>query len=134
MLATVRVHSGRGIGAVVHDPDAPELSGEVHVDGLYTGKRTANRARRPPARGRIDGQAPGRGCGARDRRSQVPFVVSRESAAVALIRERVASGAIIHADESSAWDILHASYDTRRINRSVEYVAVVLPRTLARLS
>src|SRR2546426_8516095 len=34
------------------------------------------------------------------------------------IRKHVASGTIIHADESSAWERLHASYDTRRVNHS----------------
>jgi hypothetical protein len=49
--------------------------------------------------------------------------VPRESAAVPLIRARVANGAIIMADEAGGWDLLHASYDTRRVNHSVEYVA-----------
>jgi hypothetical protein len=35
-----------------------------------------------------------------------PFVVPRESDAVPLIRQDVASGAIIHADESNAWERL----------------------------
>ena len=51
----------------------------------------------------------------------LPFIVSRESEAVPLIREHVASGTIIHADESNAWERLHASYDVRRVNHSVEY-------------
>ena len=45
----------------------------------------------------------------------LPFIVSRESDAVPLIRQHVASGTIIHADESNAWERLHASYDTRRV-------------------
>jgi hypothetical protein len=53
----------------------------------------------------------------------LPFVVPRESAAIPLIRQHVASGTIIHADEGSGWDLLHASYDTRRVNHSKEYVA-----------
>ena len=53
----------------------------------------------------------------------LPFVVPRESAGVPLIRQRVASGAIVHADEGSGWDRLHASYEMRRVNHSVEYVA-----------
>jgi transposase-like protein len=52
----------------------------------------------------------------------LPFVVPRESAALALIRRHVASGTVVHADESRAWDALHASYDTRRVNHSAEYV------------
>jgi hypothetical protein len=52
----------------------------------------------------------------------VPFVVPRESAALPLIRQHVASGTIINADEAGGWDALHASYETRRVNHSVEYV------------
>src|SRR5216683_8282549 len=51
----------------------------------------------------------------------LPFIVPRESDAVPLMRKNVASGTIIHADESSAWERLHASYDTRRVNHSQEY-------------
>jgi hypothetical protein len=40
-----------------------------------------------------------------------------------LIRKHVASGTIVHADESGAWDALHASYDMRRVNHSIEYVS-----------
>jgi hypothetical protein len=43
--------------------------------------------------------------------NQAESVVPRESEAVPLIREHVASGSIIHADESNAWERLHASYD-----------------------
>jgi len=53
----------------------------------------------------------------------LPFVVARESEGAALVRQRAESGTIIHADESSAWDRLHASYDTRRVNHSLEYRA-----------
>jgi hypothetical protein len=52
-----------------------------------------------------------------------PFVVSRESEAVPLIRQHVASGSIIHADESNTWERLHASYDVRRVNHSIEHKA-----------
>jgi hypothetical protein len=52
----------------------------------------------------------------------LPFIIPRESAALALIRKHVAGGTIVHADESSAWDALHASYDMRRVNHSAEYV------------
>jgi hypothetical protein len=59
---------------------------------------------------------------ARERRGRaLTWVVGKEGDAVPTIRQLVASGTIIHADESSAWDRLHASYDMRRVNRSVEY-------------
>jgi len=53
----------------------------------------------------------------------LPFIVPRESDAVPLMRAHVASGAIVHADESSAWERLHASYEVRRVNHSQEYKA-----------
>jgi hypothetical protein len=51
----------------------------------------------------------------------LPFIVPRKSEAIPLSRKNVASGTIIHADESSAWERLHASYDTRQVNHSQEY-------------
>src|ERR1700732_2687132 len=50
----------------------------------------------------------------------LPFIVPRESAAVPLIRQNVASGTTVHADESGAWDALHASYPMLRVNHSRE--------------
>ena len=51
----------------------------------------------------------------------LPFVVAKEADAVALIRERVAMGSIVHADEAGGWDRLHAYYDVMRINHSVAF-------------
>jgi hypothetical protein len=53
----------------------------------------------------------------------LPFIVPRESDAVPMMRKHVASGAIIHTDESSAWERLHASYEVHRVNHSQEYKA-----------
>jgi hypothetical protein len=49
-------------------------------------------------------------------------VVRSEREAVAIFRKHIASGTVVHADESRAWDILHASFDTRRVNHSIELV------------
>jgi transposase-like protein len=51
----------------------------------------------------------------------LPFVFGKESDALPTIRERIALGSIIHADEARGWDKLHAHYDMRRINHSVSY-------------
>jgi hypothetical protein len=51
----------------------------------------------------------------------LPFVVPHEAAAAGMIRQHVASGTTIHADESRAWDILHASYPMMRVNHSREF-------------
>jgi transposase-like protein len=126
--AFVLAHKLReAMGSEVHNPDQPELSGTVEIDGMYAGGnvKPANKSAE-----RIDRRA----AEARTGKRQVvvvaretlgrtlPFIVARESDAVPLIRQHVASGTIIHADESSAWERLHASYDTRRVNHSVEYV------------
>jgi transposase-like protein len=116
------------LGSEVHSPDHPELSGEVHVDGMYTGGnvRPANKKVERIDRRTAEAQTGKRQVVVVAREilgRTLPFIVPRESAAVPLIRQHVASGTIIHADEGGGWDVLHASYDTRRVNHSVEFVA-----------
>jgi len=43
-------------------------------------------------------------------------VFAAESEALATIRQRIAKGTTVHADESPAWNTLHASFAMRRIN------------------
>lgn len=45
----------------------------------------------------------------------------KKSDVIPTIRQKVASGTILYADESRQWDTLHASYNTRRINHSEAY-------------
>lgn len=114
------------LGSQVHDPAAPDLTGEVHVDGLYTGGhvRPANRKEDRADRRFADAQNGKRQVVvvARERYGRTkPFVVAKESDAVPLIRRHLASGSIVHADEASGWDRLLASYDMRRVNHSREF-------------
>src|SRR6188508_1422335 len=51
----------------------------------------------------------------------LPAVFASEDAAASFIRARVDRASTVHADESSAWNALHARFDTKRINHSVEY-------------
>jgi hypothetical protein len=116
------------MGSQVHYPDDPELSGEVQVDGAYFGGHIKPENRKADRKDRrfAEEQTGKRQVVvvAREVRGRtLPFVVPRESEAVPLIRKHVASGSIIHADESNAWERLHASYDVRRVNHSVEYKA-----------
>jgi transposase-like protein len=116
------------MGLQVHNPDEPELSGEVQVDGAYFGGHVKPENRKADRKDRrLAEEQTGKRqvvVVAREVRGRTrPFVVLRESEAVPLIRKHVASGAIIHADESNAWERLHASYDVRRVNHSVEYKA-----------
>jgi hypothetical protein len=105
-----------------------DLSGEVEVDGAYFGGHVKQENRRAD---RHDRRLAEERTGKRqvvviirERNGRaVPVVVPRESAAVPTIRALVASGTVIHADESAAWDVLHGSYDTHRVNHSVEFVS-----------
>src|SRR6185436_17959773 len=41
--------------------------------------------------------------------------------ALRFIRERIAPGTIVNADEASGWDALHARFEMKRINHSEAY-------------
>jgi transposase-like protein len=121
--AFVLLHKLReAMGATVHAGD--ELAGTVEVDGAYFGGhgRPANRkADRADRRGFDD---PRRlvVVVARERQGRaMPWVVNREVDGVYPIRQHVASGTEVHADEAAGWNILHASYPMKRVNHSVEY-------------
>jgi transposase-like protein len=51
----------------------------------------------------------------------LPFVVPAEAAAVPVIRQRIERGTVVHADESPAWNTLHAGFTMRRINHQDGY-------------
>ena len=114
--------------AIAKEQSEAQLSGVVEVDGAYFGghikqeNQKANRRDR-----RLASEQTGKRQSvvvARERGEigkTLPFVVAKEADAVALIRERVAMGSIVHADEASGWDRLHAYYDVMRINHSVAF-------------
>jgi transposase-like protein len=51
----------------------------------------------------------------------LPSVCASEDAAVSFIRARIAKGTEVHADESPAWNALHARFTMKRINHQVGY-------------
>jgi transposase-like protein len=114
------------LGAEIHNPDEPELAGEIAIDGAYFGGKVKQANRKAD---RTDRRAAEEQTGKRQvvvvareiMGRTLPFIVPRESAAVPLIRAKVASGTIVHADESGAWDALHASYPMLRVNHSREF-------------
>jgi transposase-like protein len=127
--AFVLAHKLReAMGSQVHSPDEPELAGTVEVDGAYFGGHVK-------PENRIEDRRDRRLAEEQTGKRQVvvvlreilgrtlPFIVPRESAAIPLIRKNVETGTIIHADESSAWERLHASYETHLVNHSREYKA-----------
>src|SRR3954470_2232076 len=46
----------------------------------------------------------------------VPAVLKSESAALNFVRSRIAKGTVLNADSSTAWDVLHARFEMKRIN------------------
>jgi hypothetical protein len=86
------------MGSQVHNPDEPELSGEVQVDGAYFGGHIKPENRKADRKDRrLAEEQTGKRqvvVVAREVRGRtLPSVVPRESEAVPLIRQHVASGA-----------------------------------------
>ena len=125
--AFVLAHKLReAMGSQVHNPDEPELAGTVAIDGAYFGGKIKQANRKAD---RTDRRAAEEQTGKRQvvvvvRETMgrtLPFIVPRESAAIPMIRQHVASGTTVHADELGAWDALHASYPMLRVNHSREF-------------
>jgi ribosomal protein L37AE/L43A len=103
-----------------------KVSGTVEVDGAYFGGHTKPKNK---ASERVDRRLAEEQTGKRrvvvvirqrDGRT-LPFVTRKESEGTPLVRQHVAPGSTIHADEASGWDSLYAHFDMRRVNHSVEY-------------
>lgn len=116
--------------------DAP-LSGEIHMDGAYVNGHIRPKNKKAD---RIDrrlavNQKPGKRCVFVMRQKcqelaagavkTLTFVIKGENQTDVsnLAESYVKKGSIICADESNAYDPLHAKFDTRRVNHSVEYRA-----------
>jgi transposase-like protein len=50
-------------------------------------------------------------------------VTASEEGAMGFIKARLDRGTTVHADEAAAWNELHARFDTKRVNHSVEYAS-----------
>ncbi len=99
---------------------------EVEIDGGYFGghNRPANMRQDRVDRRRFENQTGKRKCVVimreRDGRS-LPAVFASEGEAVSFIKSRVAKGTTVHADESNAWNDLHARYEMKRVNHEEGY-------------
>jgi hypothetical protein len=51
----------------------------------------------------------------------LPQVFASEDEAVPFIRTRIAKGTVVHADESPAWNPLHAKFPMKRVNHQEGY-------------
>lgn len=112
--------------AIALSRSAEKLDGEVEIDGAYFGgyvkpaNEKANRRDR-----RLSANQTGKRqvvIAMRDRDGDTrPFVAKREADGVALASLHIAKDTIVHADEASHWDSLHARFATKRINHSEAY-------------
>lgn len=102
------------------------VSGEVEIDGMYTGGyvKPANwKEHRRDRRLAVNQNGKRRVViVARERNGKtITFVAKTEDASVPTLRERIEPGSTVYADEASHWDQLHARYLTKRINHSQAY-------------
>ena len=102
------------------------VSGHVEVDGCYVGGyvKPANHKENRRDRRLATNQTGKRSVVIvmRERGGKtLTFVSKTEDASVPTISARVAPGSTVYADEASHWDVLHAKFDTKRINHSAAY-------------
>ena len=123
--------------------DAAPLGGEVHMDGAYVNGHIRPKNKKED---RIDRrlaihQKPGKRCvfvmrqkaekietdgdTIKGSNKTLTFIIKAENQADVskLADDFVKKGSTICADESNAYDPLHAKFDTRRVNHSIEYRA-----------
>lgn len=115
-----------------------QLSGEIHMDGAYVNGhiRPKNKKEDRIDRRLTENQRPDKRCVfVMSQRAEIDqneiigtkktltFVIKSENQTDVgnLAKEFVKKGSIICADESNAYDVLHAKFDTRRVNHSQEY-------------
>jgi transposase-like protein len=112
--------------ALASEANGATVSGTVEVDGAHFGGhvRPANRKIDRKDRRLAENQTGKRRVLVvmRERGGRtLPFVFKSEDASVVKIAQTVAAGSIVHADEASHWDALHARFLTKRINHSESY-------------
>jgi transposase-like protein len=102
------------------------VSGDVEIDGMYAGgyvKPANHKENRRDRRLAVNQNGKRRVViVARARQGKtITFVAKTEDASVETLRDRIAPGSTVYADEASHWDQLHARYLTKRINHSQAY-------------
>jgi transposase-like protein len=100
------------------------LSGVVEIDGAYVGghaKQENVKADRKDRRLTVPVKRQSVVVIRQREGRTLPFVVKREADGVAIVRQVVAMGSVVHADEAGGWDALHAHFEMRRINHSVAF-------------
>jgi transposase-like protein len=112
--------------AMAAETNGQQASGQVEIDGGYFGGyvKPANQKENRRDRRLVRNQNGKRKVVIvmRERNGKtLSFVSSTEDAAVPMIKDRVANGSVVHADEATHWDQLHARFETKRINHSLAY-------------
>jgi transposase-like protein len=112
--------------ALADEDKATTVSGEVEIDGMYTGGyvKPANHKENRRDRRLACNQSGKRRVVivARERNGKtITFVTKTEDASVPVLQNRIATGSTVYADEASHWDQLHARFNTKRINHSLAY-------------
>lgn len=118
------------------DLDTDEkLEGEVEIDGCYVGHyiRPENKKEDRKDRRLAENQNPNKRCvvtirqrgekGEGAKKTKI-FVVKSENQAnlKALAKANIKSDAVIHADEATGYDALHALYEMKRVNHQEHYL------------
>lgn len=112
--------------ALMAEADASPLNGDVEIDGAYFGGhiRPANEAEDRVDRRLAEHQTGKRRVviALRERKGRtLAFVRKSEAEGVELAKRHVDRMAVMHADEASHWDALHAGWQVGRINHSEAY-------------
>lgn len=124
--------------SLIEKRDESKLSGEIHMDGAYVNGyvRPKNKKADRVDRRKAENQRPDKRCVFVLRQKKniindlingsdktISFVLKEENQADIgkLANTFIQTGSIICADESNAYDGLHAKFDTRRVNHSIEY-------------
>jgi transposase-like protein len=110
------------------------LEGEVEIDGCYVGHyaRPENKKEDRKDRRLTENQSPNKRCvitirergkkGEGASKTKV-FVVKSENQAnlKELAKANIKNGTVVHADEATGYDALHALYEMKRVNHQIEY-------------
>jgi transposase-like protein len=112
--------------AMAAEMASADVGGVVETDGAYFGGhvRPANLKENRRDRRLAENQTGKRRVVviAREREGRTKTtVVKQESDGVAFVAKVVRPGSEVHADEASHWDMLHAHFETKRINHSLAY-------------
>ena len=125
--------------ALLETRDEAPLNGICEIDGAYVNSyvRPANNIENRVDRCRFENQNPNKRCVVVVRQRHdggTEYIGSRRTLTYVLHNENptgiaqianvaIERGSEVHSDEANAYDNLHANYDMRRVNHSVEYLS-----------